>query len=617
MKNMAWMIIMTLASCAAVFAGAPGISGTSKETGRIAADDPRWQGEDPYVIDRTLGQIPPTFAGAAGNRVTVPAIRGGGTNRHGMTSRAGTGWWDDFNRPDGSDMGPDWTEIDGDFEIADDRGHTLANFSWMRHASASAPYFEQVQGINFSKSDDGLAYVALICGWGTDSIFIKVQDNDSDGYYDRVFFYHGNSGGSWGQPDFYFDLATPTASGRMYVYFTNGGDTANLDIDSDLDGVMDEHFESNGILAAGLDLGTGFGIGGYGNSCFDNWEIGGQSPRLEVEDAFSGKPMSMTVTGAEPNETVYFLYSLTRGDIYIPQFDTSLQLGLPIHVAATGTADASGACTVTVDVSRNSTGMTAYLQGLTETSGGTLAPKGSEMIEVFPGYNYHGYQFVVLSIDNDATEDGSSINVQFWDLDTNPTLDITVVTTDGMRDDEIRDQLESQIDALPDFSAIPVGDTTLLVLNGSGTTLGPEQADEVIIESTDPHVKVGYGAYRKGNTSPYRKGMVIVDWDGLDTVGPDLEYDDSGPRMNGGDLFTLKDDGTVYRVKESTWYTTTDGGVAGTMYEQMYPWKAQWSDFEYITHFGGCLIYQSNVYEGFTASSSVIGMDVLLVDDIL
>ena len=125
------------------------------------------------------------------------------------------------------------------------------------NASASVDFLPKTASFN-------AFYVALVLGNDTsaDGIFMKVQDNDGTDLYDRVFFYRGVNGGGWftGFPNV-FDLAIKTPSGRMTCYVTNSGETANIDIDRDFDGIVDEHFEASGLASGGFTGGMQFGLG--------------------------------------------------------------------------------------------------------------------------------------------------------------------------------------------------------------------------------------------------------------------------------------------------------------------------------------------------------------------
>ena len=195
-----------------------------------------------------------------------------------LRASAQSPWTDDFNRPNSTtNLGPDWTYMNGNFGINANRGYN--NTPWDHgiaiHNSATGSYDAITTSIDFLPllQPPPLHYIGLCLGlkpnW--ECICIMVQDNDGDGLYDRVFFWSGvNAGNSWASPS-NFDLAVPTASGRMTCYITNNGDVANLDIDRDFNGSVDEHFELAGILAANYNLGTGVGIASYGTPLFDNW----------------------------------------------------------------------------------------------------------------------------------------------------------------------------------------------------------------------------------------------------------------------------------------------------------------------------------------------------------
>ena len=192
-------------------------------------------------------------------------------------------WSDDFNRPDGSTLGLSWVEQLGSRGIINNTGYGIAaSTGWSQHATASIPYTDAVVSVDFLPKISGpnLVFVATMLGTGSgaNNVFLKVQDNDSNGTYDIIWFYRGvhGAGGTWstGSPSV---AITPTVSGRMTCYITNNGDTANVDIDNNFDGIVDNHTERSGILAWGVNLGTGIGLGTYNNAAFDNWSAADNS----------------------------------------------------------------------------------------------------------------------------------------------------------------------------------------------------------------------------------------------------------------------------------------------------------------------------------------------------
>jgi hypothetical protein len=197
-------------------------------------------------------------------------------------------WSDDFNRPDAGTLGADWTVPLGAYSIITNRAVSVSTGSqFAQHALASLPYAQTTVEMDFLPAQSGslLIFVAGVIGSGasTDNLFCKVQDNDSNGFYDTVWFYRGiNSGVAWGNGNFGGNLATPTASGHIKVSISNNGDTANVDIDNNFDGIYDEHFSNPGILAAGMTLGTSMGLSTYNSPAVDNWKGGDGLPTTVV-----------------------------------------------------------------------------------------------------------------------------------------------------------------------------------------------------------------------------------------------------------------------------------------------------------------------------------------------
>jgi hypothetical protein len=115
-------------------------------------------------------------------------------------------------------------------------------------------------------------HVALIAGaTGTSWLYTKIQDNDSNGLYDRIFFYSNGNGGGWGTSSS-VPLTSQIATGRVTMFVSNGGDRLNVDIDTNFDGIPDQQFQNDGILALGLS-GSTYGIGTWAMGAFDNWEV--------------------------------------------------------------------------------------------------------------------------------------------------------------------------------------------------------------------------------------------------------------------------------------------------------------------------------------------------------
>ncbi len=195
----------------------------------------------------------------------------------GASALLGSTWTDDFNRPDAATLGADWLLQQGAFAITSNRGaSTAGGVQWVRHASASRSYDTTVQSIDFFAAPVAqVMFVALVAGVGasSDNVFVKVQDNTSDGTFDRVFIYRGINGSPLTSP-YFFDLVTPTTQGRMTVSFSAGGDTVDIAIDNDFDGTAEQLISASGILSAGLNLGTSFGVSCFNQPRFDDWRVG-------------------------------------------------------------------------------------------------------------------------------------------------------------------------------------------------------------------------------------------------------------------------------------------------------------------------------------------------------
>ena len=86
-----------------------------------------------------------------------------------------------------------------------------------------------------------------------------------------IFYYRTGNGVGWGA-NWFQNLTQPIATGRVFMYFTNGGDTLNVDIDTDFNGTIDQHYSNSGALAVGV-AGSGFGIGTWAIGSYDNWRV--------------------------------------------------------------------------------------------------------------------------------------------------------------------------------------------------------------------------------------------------------------------------------------------------------------------------------------------------------
>jgi hypothetical protein len=174
---------------------------------------------------------------------------------------------DDFNRPDGP-LGPDWTVQAGDVVIAD-QAATGSSVSLATHNSATGDRVEMDVVLDPA---GGLQYAAAILnyGGGSTNLFVKVQNNDGGGTFDRLYCYTGNNGASFAPNN---DLTERFASARMAVS-VDGSRNVTIDF-TNIDGgtLADQQYSCPGAPPA---EGPAIGIGTYGNYAIriDNWGDG-------------------------------------------------------------------------------------------------------------------------------------------------------------------------------------------------------------------------------------------------------------------------------------------------------------------------------------------------------
>jgi len=258
---------------------------------------------------------------------------------------------DDFNRPNGTNMGPDWVEANGDFEILANQGHSKNPFSFgfMHHATLTGNYADSVQSVSFSGTPGGDT-LSLLAGldpatWG--AVEARLQDWDGDGTFDRVIMYSAVNAGTWGGSNVVHFLNPSLASGTMTLSFSNAGDTAVVDLDDGAGNV--QSFTASGINSFAFPItGQNFGIGGY-DATFDDWSasLGPGGPVLAVQGTCGQAGSAVTLSGASSGTAVALVYGFSSGSFAIPAaagacVGTLLDVASPT-LALTGQADASGA----------------------------------------------------------------------------------------------------------------------------------------------------------------------------------------------------------------------------------------------------------------------------------
>ncbi|MBE3134896.1 MAG: PEP-CTERM sorting domain-containing protein [Acidobacteria bacterium] len=177
---------------------------------------------------------------------------------------------DDFNRPDDSYMGPDWIERFSDFRIENNEVRTLAGDTAQSPALATLVGFGAADcALEVTARYEGPArptYVALVARYADNEncVFVKVQDNNEDGYYDLAWFYWGNNSLVPLVAD-YWEYLDAFTDARLTLALA--GETLVLTIDTDFDGSPEEVVTRYNIPDGGL----GVGLGGYNDAALDDF----------------------------------------------------------------------------------------------------------------------------------------------------------------------------------------------------------------------------------------------------------------------------------------------------------------------------------------------------------
>ena len=180
---------------------------------------------------------------------------------------------DEFDRPDGTDMSAMWTEQSGDWRLEGERAHSSSNAAYdlaiFIEPSSSPVLSADVHYTGASR----LTYTALVSKYAnpSDCVFVKVQDNNSDGEYDAAYFYYGNGGSAWANMTggSSLQILDPFSDARIKTW--HEGDVVTLEIDHNFDGTPEETFWRGNIPLAAL--GDGVGLGGYSHGVIDNFTV--------------------------------------------------------------------------------------------------------------------------------------------------------------------------------------------------------------------------------------------------------------------------------------------------------------------------------------------------------
>ena len=187
---------------------------------------------------------------------------------------------DDFNRPDGSDMGPKWIERAGNTALQYNLATATANASLMTFEDGT-PGNHICADVYASGS--GLQYAALVTGYANvnRNVFVKLQGT---GQFSTLYFYFGNNGsGSGWDNEGSFTLPEPIWGAHMSCHLV--GDRIIVELDTNWDGEVDLTYERGGLPMHLLGKGSGVGFWGTTPPWVDNFGIA-----AAIEKPFSITP---------------------------------------------------------------------------------------------------------------------------------------------------------------------------------------------------------------------------------------------------------------------------------------------------------------------------------------
>lgn len=272
-----------------------------------------------------------------------------------------------FDRPDGNNLGADWTEQDGDAKIANNmlQANSPSSFGWSSHNFYNSNYASTVVRAKWAMNGLGGDRISLIAGvdptnWS--GIEVRIADNDGDGLADRVFFNAAVNAGAWFSGASSVTMTAPMASGEATLWFSNNGDTANIAL-RDLVTNAVQTYARSGILA-NPPVGGRVGIGYFGDGTVDDfraWYGSPFGPVYTITAPRVGSSPVMLVTDATPFGHVVLGYSMTgQGPIYTPIGIVGLTE--PIYIFWDSNADANGRLELPLGPLAGAVGATVYTQ---------------------------------------------------------------------------------------------------------------------------------------------------------------------------------------------------------------------------------------------------------------
>jgi len=166
---------------------------------------------------------------------------------------------DDFDRPDSPDPGPQWNLASGDCDIVGNRAWCSGLGSTLYVGAAAPTVFADLYHV---APNDG--YAALVLGHADadNSLYIKLQSQNSVPGFESIGFFYGDNGfnnAAWSDSGLLLN-ALPDITAVHLVASLVGSDLV-VSLDSDFDNVADYLYVRHDVPLA--LLGDGIGMGGW------------------------------------------------------------------------------------------------------------------------------------------------------------------------------------------------------------------------------------------------------------------------------------------------------------------------------------------------------------------
>lgn len=249
----------------------------------------------------------------------------------------------------GAGLGQDWAVQTGNFSLnaGTAEGGVPFGLSWAMHTTFDAPYDQQVLRASWDQNGAILGRMLLVAGadtsWG--GVSVRIGDNTGNGMADRVWFEAAVNAGAWfnSSTPATFNLNPPISGGTATVWFTNGGDTANVLIEG---GGTTQTFSASGIASSPfVPTSRSAGMGAVHRVRVDDfqaWVGSPTDPAWTATQARVGSSSALLITGAQPGgATLGVGISLAPPSPVLTPFGV-LGLAAPIDVPIYLSPDLSG-----------------------------------------------------------------------------------------------------------------------------------------------------------------------------------------------------------------------------------------------------------------------------------